>query len=94
MASPACQRAGSRAQILDVADRADLDGYWIHLDVDILDPGVMPSVDTPDPGGLDPAELTDLFAALAPRAIGAQVTVFDPDLDPDGSRARLLTRPF
>ena len=62
-------------RILNVADRADLDGYWIHLDVDILDPGVMPSVDSPDPGGLDPAELTDLLAALAPRAIGAQVTV-------------------
>jgi arginase len=77
--------------ILDVADRADLDGYWLHLDVDILDPSVMPSVDSPDPGGLDPAELTDLLTALAPRAIGAQVTVFDPDLDPDGSRARLLT---
>jgi arginase len=77
--------------ILDVADRADLDGYWVHLDVDILDPSVMPSVDSPDPGGLDPAELTDLLAALAPRAIGAQVTVFDPDLDPDGSRAHLLS---
>jgi arginase len=77
-------------EILDVAGRAGLDGYWIHLDVDILDPGVMPSVDSPDPGGLEPAELTDLLAALAPRAIGAQVTVFDPDLDPDGSRARLL----
>jgi arginase len=50
----------------------------------------MPAVDSPDPGGLDAAELTDLLAALAPRAIGAQVTVFDPDLDPDGSRARLL----
>jgi arginase len=35
-------------RILNVADRADLDGYWIHLDVDILDPGVMPSVDSPD----------------------------------------------
>jgi arginase len=78
-------------EILGVAGRAGLDGYWIHLDVDILDPGVMPSVDSPDPGGLAPAELTDLLAALAPRAIGAQVTVFDPDLDPDGSRARLLT---
>jgi arginase len=77
--------------ILDVADRADLDGYWIHLDVDILDPGVMPAVDSPDPGGLSAAELTGLVAALAPRAVGAQVTVFDPDLDPDGSHARLLT---
>jgi len=77
--------------ILDVADHADLDGYWIHLDVDILDPSVMPAVDSPDPGGLSAAELTELLAALAPRAAGAQVTVFDPDLDPDGSHARLLT---
>lgn len=87
--SQGVERAARR--ILDVADRSDLDGYWVHLDVDILDPSVMPSVDSPDPGGLDPAELTDLLAALAPRAVGAQVTVFDPDLDPDGSRARLLT---
>jgi len=78
-------------KILDVTDHADLDGYWIHLDVDILDPSVMPAVDNPDPGGLSAAELTGLLAALAPRAVGAQVTVFDPDLDPDGSHARLLT---
>src|SRR5215475_706 len=77
--------------ILGVAGRAGLDGYWIHLDVDILDPGVMPAVDSPDPGGLSAAELTELLAALAPRAAGAQVTVFDPDLDPGGSHARLLT---
>jgi arginase len=29
-----------------------LDGYWLHLDVDILDPADMPAVDSPDPGGL------------------------------------------
>ncbi|WP_307801182.1 arginase family protein [Actinomadura violacea] len=78
-------------RILDVVDRDGLDGHWLHLDVDILDPGVMPAVDSPDPGGLTADELTELLAALAPRAIGAQVTVFDPDLDPDGGRARLLT---
>lgn len=72
-------------------DVADLDGYWVHLDVDILDPSVMPAVDSPDPAGLSAAELTELLAALAPRAVGAQVTVFDPDLDPDGSHAHLLT---
>ena len=80
--------AGRRVR--DRLDRADLDGYWIHLDVDILEPAIMPAVDSPDPGGLQPAQLTDLLAELAPRAIGAQVTVFDPDLDPDGRYARLL----
>ncbi|MDF2805971.1 MAG: arginase [Cellulosimicrobium sp.] len=66
-------------------------GYWLHVDVDVLDPTVMPAVDSPDPGGIDAAQLTNLLAALAPSARGASVTVFDPDLDPDGSRARILT---
>lgn len=73
------------------AGASHLDGYWLHLDVDILDPEFMPAVDSPDPGGLRPAELTELLAALAPGACGAEVTIFDPDLDPDGSYAALLT---
>lgn len=65
-------------------------GYWLQLDVDLLDPSVMPAVDSPDPGGLDVATVTALLAELAPAAIGASVTVFDPELDPDGRYARLL----
>ncbi|MFF2051259.1 arginase family protein [Leifsonia sp. NPDC058194] len=65
-------------------------GYWLQLDVDILDPDVMPAVDSPDPGGLDTGELGALLRELAPRAIGASITVFDPDLDPDGRCARAL----
>lgn len=65
-------------------------GYWLQLDVDVLDPTVMPAVDSPDPGGLGATELTELLRALAPEAAGASVTVFDPDLDPDGRYARLL----
>jgi arginase len=82
--------AAAAARIAACADRADLGGYWLHLDVDILDAAVLPAVDSPDPGGLDAARLTELLALLAPRAVGAQVTVFDPDLDPDGRYARLL----
>lgn len=66
-------------------------GYWLHLDVDVLDSIFMPAVDSPDPGGLDPEQLVELLKALAPGAIGGQVTVFDPDLDPDGRYATLLT---
>ena len=76
--------------VLATVDAGRLDGYWLHLDVDILDPVDMPAVDSPAPGGLDRAELTGLLAALAPRAAGAQITVFDPDLDPDGRHAALL----
>ena len=65
--------------------------YWLQVDVDILDPSVMPAVDSPDPGGLTAAELTALLEHLAPDAIGISITVFDPDLDPDGDYARTLT---
>ena len=52
---------------------------------------VMPAVDSPDPGGLTVAEPRELLAAPAPAACGAEVTVFDPDLDPAGEYAAQLT---
>jgi arginase len=79
------------AVALEVVAAPQLDGYWIHVDVDVLDPAYMPAVDSPDPGGLAPGDLAALLAGLAPRATGAQVTVFDPDLDPTGAHAALLT---
>lgn len=81
--------ARAAARVRDVADQGA--GYWLQVDVDVLDPEVMPAVDSPDPGGLRPDELTALLQGLAPRAIGASITVFDPDLDPDGLYAVLLT---
>ncbi|RSS72831.1 arginase family protein, partial [Streptomyces sp. WAC05292] len=61
-------------------------GFWVHLDADVLDPSVMPAVDSPDPGGLFPGELADLLRVLigSPRCVGLNVTIYDPDLDPDG----------
>jgi Arginase/agmatinase/formimionoglutamate hydrolase, arginase family len=50
----------------------------------------MPAVDSPDSGGIEAHQLGELLATLAPHAVGASVTVFDPDLDPDGLYARLL----
>ncbi|MFG1702759.1 arginase family protein [Nonomuraea sp. M3C6] len=48
-------------------------GFWIHVDADVLDPSVLPAVDSPTPGGLDAAQLTDLLRELAglPGAVGA-----------------------
>ncbi|WP_407361130.1 arginase family protein [Microbacterium sp. LBN7] len=83
-------RRGAAAVAADSAAAAGPDGYWLQVDVDVLDASVMPAVDSPDPGGLTAAQLTDLLRELAPRAIGASITVFDPDLDPDGRYARLL----
>lgn len=77
-------------RVLESVSRDRLDGFWIHVDVDVLDPRWMPAVDSPDPGGLDPDELVTLLADLAPRAVGADIAIFDPDLDPDGAVARRL----
>jgi arginase len=71
----------------------DCVGYWVHIDVDVLDPAVMPAVDAPDEGGIAYAELELLIAGLVdtPDCLGLEITVFDPDYDPDGTYARELT---
>jgi arginase len=60
-------------------------GFVIHVDADVLDPAVMPAVDSPEPGGMDFDTLGDLLAVLAahPRALAPQLTVYDPRLDPE-----------
>ena len=83
--------AATADAVLRTVTGSGLDGYWLHLDVNVLDPEVMPAVDSPAPNGLLPSDLTEFLAELAPGAAGAQITVFDPDLDPDGRYAVLLT---
>jgi arginase len=80
----------ARAQLADCA------GYWVHIDVDVLDPSVMPAVDAPDVGGIAYTELELLLAGLvsAPQCLGVEITVFDPDYDPDGVYARDLADTF
>ncbi|MGA4797730.1 arginase family protein [Streptomyces lavendulocolor] len=70
-----------------------LDGFWVHLDADVLDPSVMPAVDSPDPEGLLPHEAGPLLRTLvrSERCVGLNVTIYDPDLDPDGTAGALLT---
>lgn len=81
---------GTVARTLDVVGRPELAGYWVHVDIDVLDESVMPAVDSPSPGGLSPDELVTLLRAFAPRAVGANVGIYDPDLDPDGASARVV----
>jgi arginase len=79
--------------VLAHLDRDDLEGFWLHLDADVLDPDVMPAVDSPDPGGLRLDELAPVLVQLlgSCRCAGLQVTIFDPDLDDSGDLAAVLT---
>ncbi|MEV0607313.1 arginase family protein [Polymorphospora rubra] len=60
-------------------------GYWIHLDVDVLDDAVMPAVDYRLPDGLTWSELETVLrtAMSSGHAVGLDVTIFNPRLDPD-----------
>jgi arginase len=72
--------------------RPELDGFFIHLDADCLDDTIMPAVDFRVPGGLSWDELgAALRVALASgKAVGLEITIYNPRLDEDGSAGRGL----
>jgi arginase len=65
--------------------------WWFHLDLDVLSTEALSSVDYPQPGGIGWDALS-LVAATALNAapVGWDVTVYNPDLDPDRSDARRI----
>jgi arginase len=72
--------------------RAELDGFFIHLDADCLDDAIMPAVDFRVPGGLSWNELgaaLDVILASG-KAVGLEVTIYNPRLDEDGGAGRGL----
>jgi arginase len=73
--------------------RPELAGFWVHLDVDVLDDALMPAVDYRYPGGLSWEEAQEILGGLiaSPNARGLEVTIFNPRLDPTGSIARRLS---
>lgn len=67
-------------------------GLWLHLDADVLDDAVMPAVDYRLPGGLswDELVITLRTAVASGRVRWLDVTIFNPELDADGSIAATL----
>ncbi|MPZ07890.1 MAG: hypothetical protein GEU26_15995 [Nitrososphaeraceae archaeon] len=66
-----------------------IDGFWIHLDADVLDDAIMPAVDYRLEDGLSYSDLTEVLKALlaTKHAVGMTITIFNPHLDLDGSIA-------
>jgi arginase len=69
--------------------RPNREGFWIHLDADVLDDAVMPAVDYRMPDGLSWDELAGILhtSIASGQAVGIDVTIFNPTLDGDGSIA-------
>ena len=68
---------------------AAADRWWFHLDLDVLATESFAAIRYPQPGGLSWPELeTVTLAALqTPGLAGWNITIYNPDLDPDGSGA-------
>jgi|HubBroStandDraft_2_1064218.scaffolds.fasta_scaffold29531_2 arginase len=73
-------------------DEGPEDGFWIHLDADVLDQTIMQAVDDPRPDGLAWDELVTVLsiAVRSGRAVGLQVAIYNPDIDAGGANGRGL----
>lgn len=61
-------------------------GFWIHLDLDVIDASEMPAVDSPEKDGPTFKTISGLLSELlcSTNCLGLEVTIYDPDLDPKG----------
>ena len=89
------RKAGASSAAATAVQRlgaTDSKGFWIHLDVDVLDDAVMPAVDYRMTDGLDFDELAAVLrvAVSSGHAVGINITIFNPNLDPNRSVARNL----
>lgn len=72
-----------------------MEGFWIHLDADVLNDKVMPAVDYRIPDGLWPEELSEALAVVlaSPLAVGMEVTIYNPTFDnAERTAARALAK--
>lgn len=70
------------------------EGFWVHLDLDVLDSQSMPAVDSPQTPGFTWEELDLCLAVLLshPKFSGIDFTIYDPTLDPERVYARELAQ--
>ena len=66
--------------------------FWFHLDWDVLSSDDMPAVSYPQPGGLgwDEVEAIARPAIHADHLIGIDLTIYNPELDPDRTHANAI----
>ncbi len=71
-------------------ENADVDGFWIHFDTDVIADNLNPAVDYRLPGGLTFDQVKTLLkhSLATGRIEGVSVTIFNPTLDPDGTIAK------
>lgn len=73
-------------KFLSEVENKNLDGFWLHIDVDVLNDDIMPCVDSRTPDGLTYDEFNELTSYLfeSKKLSGLEITILDPDLDETG----------
>lgn len=73
-------------------DRPEIDGIWIHLDADALDPTVITAVPHPLADGLAPPELVGVLRTLigTGKVEGMSIANVMPEQDTDGRQAVII----
>jgi arginase len=84
---------GAMQAALDRLTRPGIEGFFIHLDADCLDDRIMPAVDYRLPDGFSWSEVVSILrvALASGRAVGMEITIYNPALDEDGRAGRELT---
>ena len=69
-----------------------LEGIWLHLDADVLNDDIMPAVEYRLADGLQWDELSAVLKVLmtSGQAVGLNIGIYNPRIDPDRSIARSL----
>ncbi len=81
-------------QFLGHVENEELKGFWIHMDVDVLNDEIMPLVDSRAPDGLSYQELKDILSPLLEhsKVKGMNITILDPDLDVNNKYTKLFVK--
>jgi arginase len=85
--APTFRRLGAQRVAQDAsAGLTSCDRVWVHLDVDVFDPSLVPVI-YPEPGGLHFDEVGQFLYHLSRlnRIVGMDVCCYHPALDADGS---------
>lgn len=75
---------------LKMINDKELDGFFIHFDVDVLKDEIMPCVDSRMEDGIDYSDLKEILQPLInnEKCFGIEITILDPDHDENGDYSK------
>jgi arginase len=87
-------RADNIAALTNKALKRLTGKLWLHIDLDVLSTRSLPAVDYRQPGGLSWKQLEELARAAmsSGNVVGCNVTIYNPDLDPDRRHAKRIVK--